>query len=80
MDYYILQLEEYCDKCPEFDVAVKEVERPISFDEFFKDPTVSEVINIRRIITCSHQKRCGNMVNWLKKKLEKEKTDDCKEN
>ena len=55
---YILQLEEFCDDCPEIDIVLK------------RNKTYLDNQNIETIcdiITCSHQKRCSNMVDWLNK-------------
>lgn len=64
MDYYILELEDYCNECPEFDVTVR-------LKEAGPD-TMGSVFRKQKVINCSHKKRCRNMVNWLNKKLEKE--------
>lgn len=62
-------VEEYCDDCPEFEVGVKEHLGPEDF-------------NLKRkteyYISCKHSKRCENMMKFLKKKLEKENTNEKK--
>ena len=59
---YILDLQPYCDNCPEFSVHARSetviVEEPFTLDPHYEISTV---------ITCEHQKRCANMVKWLEK-------------
>ena len=69
-DCYILALENFCDNCPEFDVCVDE-------NEFYHETGDCRVVkHISRIITCSHHKRCVNMMNWLSKRKEQNE-DGC---
>ena len=68
MSNYVIRLPDYCENCPEFDVATKE--ESITIERFsldiLADMTVTE---IKRELTCTHRKRCANMVKWLEKNL-----------
>lgn len=67
---YILELEPYCDGCPEFNVQAKT-------DEYWFEDYMKERVAERRVhITCSHQKRCENMIKWLDKKQKEERSND----
>lgn len=62
---YCLYLEPYCENCPEFKVSVSENSM------WFEDDYESGKI-ITRTITCEHQRKCKNLVSFIKRSIEKE--------
>lgn len=67
MDGYSLKLQPYCKDCPEFDVDVNEDVRINNYD-IARGPLEDPIKLISRTITCSHAKRCENMIRYLKEK------------
>lgn len=65
-----LNIQEYCQDCESFEpVADRE---NICMDTVFDSPI--KVVNTT--VTCLYQRRCAAMVRYLKKKVEKEESND----
>ena len=70
MESYKIELEPYCENCPEFDAEVEETQ-----ERYASGPPVSPfdeeryIVLCHRTITCSHIDRCRAMIKHLKESM-----------
>lgn len=73
METYKIELEPYCEDCPEFDADVEETqERYASGPPSLYLRIGPVTAKYYRTITCSHMCRCKSMIEHLKEKEKEE--------
>lgn len=58
---YRLEIKEYCEDCPEFEVTSKE-------EKYYEEGFFETKTFINQHIQCVHKKRCECMLNFLERK------------
>ena len=62
-----IKIEPYCENCPEFE--------PVCTTSCFYSNDDEYTKLIQRVIYCKHNKRCKNLVRYLKNQIDKEEVE-----
>lgn len=74
-----LKIDDYCENCDEFEPEVEKdkmhlSDRPVDFNQSYWE--FGSQFKYFTTITCKHRERCKSIADYIKKNIEKEKSEN----